>query len=406
MIEILLGSVVFTGTVMVLATVVMVSRAVLVPSVPISVSVNGAQNLQARSGSKLLDVLLRGGIRVPAACGGAGTCGLCRVLIEAGGGEASPTETARFTRKKIKQGVRLACQVTLHGDLVVRVPDAYLIGTAWECTVRSARMLSPFIKEIVLELPPAASFGFRAGAFVQVAVPPCTLRFADIEIGPEYEAAWQRFNLRGVVVRNDTSVTRAYSIANTPSDRNCVVLLVRLALPPPSQSHLAPGTGSSYLFSLRTGDRVSVSGPFGDFAAQAGEREMVLIGGGVGMAPLRAIIFDQLERLGTQRRISFWYGARSRADLFYSEEFERLAAQYENFRWTVALSDPAPNDAWEGPVGFIHDVVARQFIKMHPAPEECEYYLCGPPLMIKAVLAVLAEGGVDEENIFNDDFGS
>ena len=406
MIEILLGSIVFTGIVMMLATAVMVSRALLVTSVPITVSLNSAQSLQARTGSKLLDVLLRAGIRMPAACGGAGTCGLCRVLIEDGGGEASPTEMARFTRKEINQGARLACQVTLHGDLTVRVPDAYLTSAAWECTVRSARILSSFIKEVVLQVPPAASFDFRAGAFVQVAVPPVLLRFADFEIAPEYEAAWRRFNLRDVVVRSNKSVVRAYSIANKPSDNDCIVLLVRLALPPPSQSYLPPGIGSSYLFSLRAGDGVNVSGPYGDFAARSGDREMVFIGGGVGMAPLRAIIFDQLERLGTKRRISFWYGARSRADLFYSDEFERVATKHRNFNWIVALSDPAPDDAWDGPVGFIHDIVQQRFIKAHPAPEECEYYLCGPPLMIKAVLAVLADAGVDEESIFNDDFGS
>jgi Na+-transporting NADH:ubiquinone oxidoreductase subunit F len=403
MIEILLGSAVFTVIVMLLSLTVMAARAILLPSSAVTVTVNGVRKLPARAGLKLLGALLDGGIPVPAACGGVGTCGLCRVMVTDGGGEALPTEAARFTRREIREGVRLACQVTMRSDIVVRVPDDLFDVTNWDCTVRSALTLSALIKEIVLDLPAGAEFKFRAGAFVQVTAPAYALSFADFDIGKEHKSAWDRFDLRKIRAASLEPVTRAYSIANKPSEKGCIVLL---ALPPPSESTLPPGIVSSYLFSAKAGDTINVTGPYGEFGARQSEREMVFIGGGVGMAPLRAIIFDQLKRLGTRRRISFWYGARSGGDLFFVEEFDRLQAEYPNFRWTVALSDPASGDDWGGVIGFIHDVVFERYLKDHPAPEDCEYYLCGPPLMIKAVLAMLDEAGIDDDSIFNDDFGS
>lgn len=406
MTEILLGSAVFTVIVMLLALAVMVARTILLPSNAVTVTVNEVRRLPARTGLKLLGALLDGGIVLPAACGGAGTCGLCRVTVTDGGGEVLPTEAARFSRREIRQGVRLACQVTMRGDVDVRVPDDLFGVTSWDCTVRSARTLSPLIKEIVLDLPAYAEFKFRAGAFVQVTAPAYALSFGDFDIAKEHAAAWDRFDLRKIRAASHEPAMRAYSIANKPSEKDCIILLVRLALPPPSQSTLPPGIVSSYLFSVKAGDTINATGPYGEFGARQSEREMVFIGGGVGMAPLRAIIFDQLKRLGTRRKISFWYGARSRCDLFYVKEFDRLQAEYDNFCWTVALSDPAPGDDWDGATGFIHDVVFERHLKDHPAPEDCEYYLCGPPLMIKAVLAMLDEAGVDDDGIFNDDFGS
>jgi Na+-transporting NADH:ubiquinone oxidoreductase subunit F len=405
MTEILLGSAVFTIFVMLLALAVMAARAILLPSYAVTVTVNGMHKLPARAGRKLLGALLDGGILLPAACGGSGTCGLCRVMVTDGGGEPLPTEAARFSRREIREGVRLACQVTMRNDIAVRVPDDLFGVTSWDCIVRSARTLSPLIKEIVLDLAAGTEFKFRAGAFVQVTAPAYALSFADFEIAREHAAAWERFDLRKIRAASREPVTRAYSIANKPSEQGCIVLLVRLALPPPSESTLPPGIVSSYLFSVKAGDTLNVAGPYGEFGARQSEREMVFIGGGVGMAPLRAIIFDQLKRLGTRRKISFWYGARSRGDLFYVEEFDRLQAEYENFRWTVALSDPALGDKWDGATGFIHDVVFERHLRDHQAPEDCEYYLCGPPLMIKAVLAMLDEAGVDDDSIFNDDFG-
>jgi len=406
MTEILLGSAVFTVIVMLLALAVTAARAILLPSNAVTVTVNGAHRLPARTGLKLLSALLDGGIRIPAACGGAGTCGLCRVTVTDGGGEALPTEAARFNRREIREGVRLACQVTMRGDIAVLVPDDLFDVTSWDCNVRSARTLSPLIKEIVLALPADAEFKFRAGAFVQVTAPAYELSYADFDIAKQHQTAWKRFELRKIRAASDVPVTRAYSIANKPSEKDCIVLLIRLALPPPSESTVPPGIVSSYLFSMKAGDTLNVAGPYGEFGARQSECEMVFIGGGVGMAPLRAIIFDQLKRLGARRKISFWYGARSRGDLFYVEEFDQLQTEHENFRWTVALSDPAPGDDWDGATGFIHDVVFERHLKDHPTLEDCEYYLCGPPLMIKAVLAMLDEAGVDEDSIFNDDFGS
>lgn len=405
MTEIVFGSAVFAVTVMLLALVVMVARTLLVASNAMTVTVNGARKLPARAGLKLLGVLLDGGIPVPAACGGGGTCGLCRVTVTDGGGETLPTEAARLNRREIGDGVRLACQVTLRGDVAVRVSDDVLSVTSRTCTVRSARTLSPLIREIVLDLPAAADFTFRAGAFLQVTAPPYNIAFADFDIAEEHAAVWKRFDMRKIEAANREPVTRAYSLANTPADKDCIVLLVRLALAPPSEPSLPPGVVSSYLFSIKASDTLEVAGPYGDFGATQNEREMVFIGGGVGMAPLRATIFDQLARHGTKRKISFWYEARSRVDLFYVESFDQLQGEHENFRWTVALSDPAAEDAWDGPTGFIHDVVLERYLGDHPAPQDCEYYLCGPPLMIKAVLAMLDEAGVESDNIFNDDFG-
>lgn len=405
MTEILFGSAVFTVAVMLLSLMVMAARRLLVPSNAVTVTVNGDRALPARAGLKLLNVLLDGGIAVPAACGGVGTCGLCRVTVTDGGGEALITETARLNRRELGDGMRLACQVTMRGDMAVRVPDDLLGVTSLTCIVRSARTLSPLIREIVLDLPPDADFSFRAGAFVQVTAPPYDLSFADFDIEERHAAAWKRFDLRKTRSASRAVVTRAYSLANTPADKDCVVLLIRLALAPPSAPHLPPGVMSSYLFSVKAGDTLVVAGPHGDFGARDSQREMVFIGGGVGMAPLRAIIFDQLVRLGTNRKISFWYGARSRADLFYVDEFDRLQEEHENFRWTVALSDPAADDQWDGANGFVHDVVLERHLANHPAPETCEYYLCGPPLMIKAVLTMLDEAGVGSDSIFNDDFG-
>jgi len=405
-IDILFGIVFFTVLVVLLALAVTSARAIMFSSKPVTVTVNGTRELPARLGLKLLGALLDDGIAVPAPCGGNGTCGLCRVTVTAGGDEALPTEAAHLSRREIKEGLRLACQVTIRGDITVRVAEELLGIETMQCTVRSARTLSPLIKEIVLDLPPEIQFNLRPGAYVMVTVPAYDLSFADINVAAEHEPAWQQFDLRKIKISSAAPVARAYSIANRPAEKGCIVLLIRLALPPPSDITLPPGLASSYLFSVAEGDRLSVAGPHGDFAAQDSEREMVFIGGGVGMAPLRAVIFDQLERLGTKRKMSFWYGVRSAIDLFYVDEFDALAERYGNFKWTVALSDPAAGDEWQGATGFIHDVVFEAYLKNHPAPQDCEYYLCGPPLMIKAVLSMLEEAGVDDESIFNDDFGS
>ena len=403
--EIALGILLLTGLVLALTVMVMLARSVLMPSRPAHVTVNGRTELATTTGTKLLGVLNDAGILVPSACGGAGTCGLCKVRVTEGGSEALPTEAARLSRAELRAGTRLACQITLRGDMGIAVDDDLMGAEAFTCTVASARFLTPLIREIVLEMPPGRRLELTAGSFVQVTAPPFALAFADLEIPQAHAPAWER--LRHFSLASEAEVTRAYSVSNRPEDTDAgrLVLNIRLALPPPSVAGAPPGIVSSWLFAVKPGDAVGVSGPYGSFRAQPGEREMVLIGGGVGMAPLRAIIFDQLERRGTSRPISYWYGARSRTELFYAEEFAALAERHPNFRWTVALSDPNPSDPWDGPTGFIHAVVFEQYLRNHPAPESCEYYLCGPPLMIRAVLAMLDGVGVDKESIFNDDFG-
>jgi Na+-transporting NADH:ubiquinone oxidoreductase subunit F len=403
--EIVLGSVLFVAIVLILSSIVVAARALLLPTNAISVRVNATRALTGRAGTKLLDILADGGVPVPNACGGKGTCGQCRVVVE-GAGPALPTEAAKLTRREMRDGIRLACQVTARADLDVGVAEDIIGAESWTCRVASSRTLSPLIREIVLDLPPGAKLDFRAGAFVQVTAPPHMLRFADFDIAPEHSRTWERLGLRELASHSAQPTSRAYSIANRPQDAGRIVLLIRLALPPPTVRAAPPGIVSSWLFSLEAGDEIEVAGPYGDFAAHPGGREMVLIGGGVGMAPLRAIVFDQLERLGTQRRMSFWYGARSRADLFYEDEFDVAAARHPNFSWTPALSEPAAGDDWTGATGFVHDVVLKRHLAGHPAPEDCEYYLCGPPLMISAVLAMLDEVGVDPGSIFFDDFGA
>ncbi len=404
--EVALGIALFVAVVLFLTLVVMAARSLLISAEAVTVTVNGHNRIPSTTGERLLGVLAGNGIPVPAACGGTGTCGQCRVTVTAGGGEVLPIEAGRLTRAEIRSGVRLACQVITRDDLAVTVSDEILGAETWECTLASSRTVAPLIRELVLTLPPGREIEFRPGAFVQVAAPPYELSFADFEIAPEHRRAWDRLQLEHLKAGSEQTVSRAYSVANTPDQGSGrIVLLVRLALPPPTVAQAQPGVVSSYLFGLRPADQVEVSGPFGHFAVSDSEREMIFIGGGVGMAPLRAMITDQLENQHTGRRLSFWYGARSAVDLFYREEFDRLAAAHDNFHWTVALSDPAPDDGWEGPTGFIHEVVFERYLKTHSAPEACEYYLCGPPLMITAVLAMLEDAGVDPERIFNDDFG-
>jgi Na+-transporting NADH:ubiquinone oxidoreductase subunit F len=404
--EMVLGSVLFVAIVLILSSIVVAARALLLPAGAISVHVNRRKELKGRAGTKLLEVLSGGGVPVPAACGGKGTCGQCRVTVKEGAGAPLPTEAAKLTRREMREGVRLACQVTVRNDLDVGVAEEIMGVRSWTCRVASGRMLSPLIREIVLDLPAGETLDFRAGAFMQVTAPAHELRFADFDIAPEHREMWERFGLREIVSRNAAPTSRAYSIANRPQDGGQIILLIRLALPPPTVRGAPPGIVSSWLFGRKAGDMVEVAGPYGEFAAQETDREMVFIGGGVGMAPLRAIIFDQLQRIGKERKMSFWYGARSGADLFYGEDFDAVAAEHANFSWAPALSEPAPGDHWTGATGFIHDVVLRHYLAGHPAPEDCEYYLCGPPLMIKAVLAMLDEVGVDPDSIFFDDFGA
>lgn len=388
-----------------LALLLHATREYLLPSRPVKITVNGSKVFTGPANFKLLDILNANGVPVPSGCAGAGTCGLCRVSGVEGAGGPLATEKAKLTPAEQREGVRLACQVVVRGDTAVTVPEEIMGMSSMRCDVVSTRSMTPLIKEIVLAVPQTGSFAFRAGSFVQVTAPPYALDFRDIEIDAPHHGQWEKLGLSRLSARSDTAVSRAYSLASRPQDAGRIVLDIRLATPPPAVPGAPPGIVSSWLFALRGGEQVEIAGPYGHFGAQETQREMVFIGGGVGMAPLRAIIFDQLERVGTDRKISFWYGARSRNELFYDEEFDSLATRHANFRWVPALSEPAPDDAWNGETGFIHDVAFRAYLRDHPAPEECEYYLCGPPLMIEAVYAMLDECGVEPDSIFNDDFG-
>jgi len=405
MTEIVLGIVLLTAIVLALAVTVMVARSILSPSRPAVLTVNGATTINTRTGIKLLSALNDNGILVPSACAGAGTCGLCRVKILKGGSAPLPTEAARLTKADLRDQVHLSCQVVMRGDMEVEVDNDLMSAENFTCTVESVTALTPLIREIVLRQPDGMRADITAGSFVQVSAPPISCDYADIDVPGDHTGVWQA--LRRLKVTSSEPVTRAYSVSNRPEDTEAglIVLNIRLALPPPSVPDAMPGVVSSWLFSLKPGDPVATSGPFGSFRAQAGEAEMIFIGGGVGMAPLRAIIFDQLERVGSKRRISYWYGARNKADLPYQDEFDALADKHPNFGWTVALSDPRPEDDWQGSTGFVHMVAWQNYLRDHPAPEACEYYLCGPPMMVRAVLAMLDDAGVDKSHIFTDDFG-
>ena len=404
--EIIVGAVVFTTVVTALSLLILFARSKLVASGIARIIVNDERTVEAALGGKLLGVLADAGLYVPSGCGGKGTCGQCRIQLLDGGGSALPTERSQLSHDEVARNVRLACQVAVREDLSVRVPDEVFGVRQWACKVRSNRNVSTYIKELVLELPQDEVMDFRAGGYIQVECPPFTARFTDFQIDERFRPEWDRYQLWRYKAGTDEATSRAYSMANYPGEKGVIILNVRIATPPPGATdEIPPGIVSSYIFKLRPGDPVTILGPFGEFFARDTDKEMIYIGGGAGMAPLRSHIFDLLKRVHSDRKISFWYGGRARQELFYVEEFDRLATEHANFSWHVALSEPAPQDNWQGPQGFIHDVVYREYLAQHAAPEECEYYLCGPPLMMAAVMKMLDDLGVDRDSILFDDFG-
>lgn len=406
-IDLLFGVVSFTGVVLLLVLVIIGARRQLVSSGDVSIEINGdsANTLVTASGNKLLQTLAENKIFLSSACGGGGTCSQCKCQVLEGGGSILPTEESHFSLKERNEGWRLSCQVAVKNDLKIKIPEEVFGVKEWECEVVSNENVATFIKELVLKLPEGESVDFKAGGYVQLEAPSYRdLAYKNFEIAEEYHEDWDRFKIWDNVANNDEPIIRAYSMANYPEEKGILKFNIRVASPPPG-STVPPGLMSSWVFSLKPGDKVRVFGPFGEFFAKQTKSEMVFIGGGAGMAPMRAHIFDQLLRIHTDRKITFWYGARSLKEMFYVDEFDNLDAENENFSWHVALSDPLPEDNWEGKTGFIHQVLFDNYLKDHPAPEDCEYYLCGPPMMNKAVVDMLLNLGVEPENILLDDFG-
>ncbi len=398
--------VVFSTIVVLLAAIVLLARRILSPSLAVTITINGRSQIEAVTGRKLLTVLTESGIYLPSACGGRGTCGQCRVSISDGAPPLMLTEAAHISQRDARAGQRLACMLKIRGPMGLILPQELLAVRRLQCTVASNNNVSTFLKELMLELPPGEKLNFQAGDYVLVEAPPHRLNYSDFDLGPNYRQEWQRLSLLELESELTAPTTRVYSLANPPQDNARIQLVVRIATPPArAPSGTPPGRVSSYIFGLKPGDSVWISGPYGEFHARDSSKEMVLIGGGAGIAPLRSIILDQLAR-ASGRKMSFWYGARDLRDLCYRAEFQAAAASHPNFEYHVALSQPREHEAWDGPTGFIHTAVYDQYLRAHPAPEDAEYYLCGPPLMSAAVCHMLSELGVPAENIFFDDFSA
>lgn len=408
MVTVTLGVMMFTVTIVSLVGLLMVARRQLVATGNVAITVNDDSDkaLQTPAGGTLLGTLAANKIFIPSACGGKGSCGVCKVKVLDGGGAVLPTELSHLDRGEVRDGERLSCQVKVKQDMRIEIPAEVFDVRQWRCKVRSNHNVATFIKELVLELSEGEAVPFRAGGYIQIEVPPGAYSYQDIEVEDEYRADWDKFNLWRFTAQLDEEVTRAYSMANYPEEKDVIMLNVRIASPPPrSPEGTPPGKMTAYLFGLKPGDEVTISGPFGEFFAKDTPAEMLFIGGGAGMAPMRSHIFDQFLRLHTRRRVSFWYGARSLREAFYIDDFKTLQEKHETFEWHLALSEPLPEDDWTGDTGFIHQVVYNNYLKDHPAPEDIEYYLCGPPLMLKACMEMLDGLGVEPENILFDDFG-
>lgn len=407
MTTVVLGVAVFLFVIVALVAVLMVAKAKLVASGDVNIIVNGdaSKTIKTQAGTTLLGTLADQKIFIPSACGGKGTCGVCKVHVHSGGGALLPTETSHISRSEERAGCRLSCQVKVKQDMEIELEPEIFSVRKWECKVRSNDNVATFIKELVLELPEGESVPFRAGGYIQIECPPHTVKYSDYQIGEEYRGDWDKYDMWRFVSVVDDTVVRAYSMANYPEEFGIIMLNVRIASPPPRMPDLPPGIMSSFIFGLTEGDSVTISGPFGEFFAKDTDNEMVFIGGGAGMAPMRSHIFDQFKRIKTDRKVSFWYGARSLREAFYVDHFDKIEDDFDNFEWHLALSEPLEEDNWDGHTGFIHQVVLDNYLNDHPSPEDVEYYLCGPPMMNTAVINMLTDLGVEPENIALDDFG-
>ncbi|MDD9880783.1 MAG: NADH:ubiquinone reductase (Na(+)-transporting) subunit F [Candidatus Marinimicrobia bacterium] len=405
----ILGITVFTGVILILVVTLNFAESKLLPSedVFIRINDNDDKSITVKPGSTLLSALASESVFLPSACGGGGTCAMCKCQIFEGGGEILPTEKGHINRSEAKENWRLACQVKIKENMSVQVPSEIFEIQKWECKVRSNKNVATFIKELVLELPKGENLNFTAGGYIQIDIPEYSgLKFKDFNIEEEYHPDWDKFKIWDVVANNDEECFRAYSMANHPAEGNIIMLNVRIATPPPALwNDVPPGIASSYIFNLKPGDKVTISGPFGEFFAKDTEREMVYIGGGAGMAPMRSHLFDLLDTQRTERKITFFYGARSAKEMFYHDDFLRLQKEYPNFKYIVGLSEPMPEDNWDGPTGFIHNIANDLYLKDHEDPSDIEYYMCGPPMMIDACDKLLYDLGVDRDMIAYDSFG-
>ncbi len=407
MTTILMGVFMFCAVILSLVWVVLSAKAKLVATGDVTITINGdpSSAITTAAGGTLLGTLANNKIFIPSACGGKGSCGVCKVTVKSGGGSLLTTEENWITRGEAKEGCRLSCQVKVKNNLSIEIPPEVFSVKKWKCKVRSNDNVATFIKELVLELPEGESVPFRAGGYIQIECPPHHVKYKDFVVQEEYRPDWDKFNIWQYESKVEETVTRAYSMANYPEEFGIIMLNVRVATPPPRTQGIPPGIMSSYIFSLKPGDEVTISGPFGEFFAHDTKREMCFIGGGAGMAPMRSHIFDQFRRIHTDRKATFWYGARSLREMFYVEDFDTIQAENPNFTWHTALSEPLTEDNWTGYTGFIHQVLLENYLKNHPAPEDVEYYLCGPPMMLSAVTNMLHDLGVEDEMIEFDDFG-
>ncbi|TCN78538.1 NADH:ubiquinone reductase (Na(+)-transporting) subunit F [Shewanella fodinae] len=403
--EMLIGIGMFTLVVCLLVALILFAKSRLVQSGDVQLTINGdaSKSVTVAAGGKLLAALASKEIFVPSACGGGGTCGQCRVVIKSGGGDILPTEMEHITKKDAKAGCRLACQVAVKNDMELELEEEIFGVRKWQCQVLSNRNTATYIKELLLKLPEGEEVNFKAGGYIQIEAPAHEVHYRDFDIDEKFRDEWLKHGLFELVSKVTAPVMRAYSMANYPAEKGRIMLNVRIATPP--KPEIPPGQMSSYIFNLKPGDTVTISGPFGEFFVKDTNAEMVFIGGGAGMAPMRSHIFDQLKSRQTQRKMTFWYGARSLREVFYQEDFDELARTHPNFEWHVALSEPLPEDNWQGYTGFIHNVVYEHFLKHHKAPEDCEYYMCGPPIMNSSVISMLESLGVERDNILLDDFG-